>query len=114
MPSSCVLHALCVSFFFLSFFFLSDSTQVVEEEGMPRYKNPFEKGHLLIQFKVEFPTSNFADSAQLQVSDLRYDPPHSERFKVAPTHLHTFKMENLPRGISCENCTEHLQRVFNF
>lgn len=26
-------------------------------EGMPQYKNPFEKGRLIIQFLVNFPTS---------------------------------------------------------
>jgi len=32
-----------------------DSIKQVEGEGMPRYKNPFEKGNLFIKFKVEFP-----------------------------------------------------------
>lgn len=29
----------------------------VMNEGMPQYKNPFEKGRLIIQFLVNFPTS---------------------------------------------------------
>lgn len=28
-------------------------------EGMPHYKNPFEKGNLVIQFVVHFPENNF-------------------------------------------------------
>jgi len=32
-----------------------DSIKQVEGEGMPRYKNPFEKGNMFIKFKVEFP-----------------------------------------------------------
>ncbi len=28
-------------------------------EGMPTYKNPFEKGNLIVQFVVHFPPSNF-------------------------------------------------------
>lgn len=31
--------------------------KTVMGEGMPQYKNPFEKGRLIIQFLVEFPTS---------------------------------------------------------
>jgi len=30
-------------------------TKVIEGEGMPQYKNPFEKGKLLVHFDVEFP-----------------------------------------------------------
>jgi DnaJ family protein A protein 1 len=29
----------------------------VMNEGMPQYKNPFEKGRLIIQFLVNFPAS---------------------------------------------------------
>jgi len=41
----------------------SDSIQIVEDEGMPTHRRPFDKGHLLIKFKVEFPESNFGDDA---------------------------------------------------
>eukprot|EP01088_Endostelium_zonatum_P006035 TRINITY_DN18142_c0_g1_i1.p1 TRINITY_DN18142_c0_g1~~TRINITY_DN18142_c0_g1_i1.p1 ORF type:complete len:450 (-),score=148.76 TRINITY_DN18142_c0_g1_i1:96-1445(-) len=30
--------------------------RIIENEGMPRYKSPFEKGNLYIVFEVEFPT----------------------------------------------------------
>lgn len=30
-------------------------------EGMPQYKNPFEKGQLIVQFLVDFPDSIAAD-----------------------------------------------------
>jgi DnaJ family protein A protein 1 len=33
--------------------------KAIPGEGMPTYKNPFEKGNLLIQFIVHFPPSNF-------------------------------------------------------
>jgi len=36
-------------------------------EGMPRYRNPFEKGNLYIKFDVIFPSSQFIDKSQLQV-----------------------------------------------
>ncbi|KAG6446301.1 dnaJ homolog subfamily A member 2 [Manduca sexta] len=35
-------------------------------EGMPQYKNPFEKGDLYIQFDVVFPENNFATEEQLK------------------------------------------------
>lgn len=35
-------------------------------EGMPMYKNPFEKGNLYIKFNVEFPEKHFAPEAQLK------------------------------------------------
>lgn len=45
-----------------------DSVQIVEGEGMPQYKRPFDKGHLLIKFKVEFPENNFTDETTLKVN----------------------------------------------
>lgn len=35
------------------------SIKTIQGEGMPTYRNPFEKGRLFIQFKVSFPASNF-------------------------------------------------------
>jgi len=37
----------------------------IESEGMPRYKNPFEKGRLIIIFEVNFPPNNFLPEDQL-------------------------------------------------
>merc|ERR1719209_1364366 len=34
-------------------------------EGMPTYKNPFEKGKLIVQFKVEFPDSLPPETAEM-------------------------------------------------
>jgi DnaJ-class molecular chaperone len=34
-------------------------------EGMPRYKNPFDKGRLIVQFKVNFPKAGFLPNAKL-------------------------------------------------
>lgn len=45
-----------------------DSVQIVEGEGMPQYKRPFDKGHLLIKFKVEFPGNHFTDESTLKVT----------------------------------------------
>ncbi|CAB3220756.1 unnamed protein product [Arctia plantaginis] len=35
-------------------------------EGMPQYKNPFEKGNLYIKFDVVFPENNFATEEQMK------------------------------------------------
>jgi DnaJ homolog subfamily A member 1 len=39
--------------------------RAIESEGMPRYKNPFEKGRLILIFEVNFPTNNFLPEDQL-------------------------------------------------
>jgi DnaJ family protein A protein 1 len=53
-------------------FFLSPSpgevtkhgdVKYILNEGMPQYKNPFEKGRLIIQFVVNFPSSLPAEIA---------------------------------------------------
>lgn len=36
-------------------------------EGMPIYRNPFERGNLYIKFEVAFPPNNFVDEAHLKV-----------------------------------------------
>nr|KAG5712990.1 hypothetical protein BaRGS_021784 [Batillaria attramentaria] len=40
--------------------------KTVTGEGMPTYRNPFEKGNLYIKFDVTFPPNNFVESPQLQ------------------------------------------------
>eukprot|EP00047_Mylnosiga_fluctuans_P001434 m.220320 g.220320 ORF g.220320 m.220320 type:complete len:407 (-) comp10353_c0_seq1:68-1288(-) len=39
--------------------------RTVAGEGMPKYKDPFSKGRLIIKFKVNFPADNFATPEQL-------------------------------------------------
>ena len=34
-------------------------------EGMPMYRNPFEKGKLIISFKITFPTDNWISEEQV-------------------------------------------------
>lgn len=34
-------------------------------EGMPVYRDPFEKGRLIIKFKVKFPAANFISADKL-------------------------------------------------
>lgn len=40
--------------------------KAIPEEGMPMYKQPFEKGYLLVKFHVVFPKDGFAGEAELK------------------------------------------------
>ena len=44
---------------------------------MPQYKNPFERGRLLVQFQVKFPESNWLPPQQLPKLE-SYLPPREE------------------------------------
>ena len=46
-------------------------------EGMPTYKNPFEKGKLVINFTVKFPEDNWITGDQIQELE-KYLPPRVE------------------------------------
>jgi len=37
----------------------------IESEGMPRHKNPFEKGRLIVAFEVQFPTDGWLPPPKL-------------------------------------------------
>jgi len=39
--------------------------KVIPKEGMPTYKNPFEKGDLFVTFSLTFPPSNWLKPAEL-------------------------------------------------
>lgn len=45
----------------------SGSVRVVRGEGMPQYRNPFEKGDLYIKFDVQFPDNNWISPEKLVV-----------------------------------------------
>lgn len=40
---------------------------MVKGEGMPQYRNPFEKGDLYVKFDVQFPENNWIDADKLNV-----------------------------------------------
>lgn len=42
------------------------SVRCVVGEGMPFYRNPFEKGNFLVRFEITFPPENFAPPEDLQ------------------------------------------------
>ena len=54
--------------YLIVFFCFPGCRRVVENEGMPMHRNPFERGHLIIKFHIEFPENNFASESQLEVS----------------------------------------------
>ena len=62
---------LCHVSLFLSLLLLfsTGSIRVVRGEGMPQYRNPFEKGDLFIKFDVQFPSSNWISPEKLTVSN---------------------------------------------
>ena len=41
---------------------------VIEGEGMPHYRSPFDKGNLIIKFDVQFPDVLVASLADIKVS----------------------------------------------
>ncbi|XP_040189715.1 dnaJ homolog subfamily A member 1-like [Rana temporaria] len=43
-----------------------DETKCILKEGMPKYRDPFEKGNLIIQFKVKFPKPGWIPADRLQ------------------------------------------------
>lgn len=57
--------------------------KVVMNEGMPHYKNPFEKGRLIIAFNVKFPQDNWVPVAKLKDLE-RLLPPRQEL--IIPDH----------------------------
>jgi hypothetical protein len=53
---------------------LAGDIRTVQGEGMPKYRDPFEKGRLFIKFKVAFPADGFATPEQLAALE-RLLPP---------------------------------------
>ncbi|BFZ19273.1 hypothetical protein BsWGS_22312 [Bradybaena similaris] len=48
--------------------------KVVVGEGMPHYRNPFERGNLFIGFKISFPENNFSGLEQLKLLEAVLPP----------------------------------------
>ena len=53
---------------------VSGATRCVYNEGMPIYRNPFEKGNLYIKFELTFPPNQFANEKQLKVCEQNFLP----------------------------------------
>jgi len=49
----------------------SGDVKIIPREGMPTYKNPFDKGNLFIHFSIEFPEKNWIPNDKLaQLAEL--------------------------------------------
>ena len=57
------------AFFNLQFiaFFIVGCVRSVIGEGMPHFRNPFEKGNLYIKFDITFPPNKFTEEPKLKV-----------------------------------------------
>lgn len=68
LASTSVLNEIrCVRFVLNHAASLPGSVRVVRGEGMPQYRNPFEKGDLFIKFDVQFPQNNWISPEKLVV-----------------------------------------------
>ena len=43
------------------------AVKIVQGEGMPMFRNPYERGSLFIKFDVKFPENHFADEETIKV-----------------------------------------------
>lgn len=48
-------------------FLPAGSVRMVRGEGMPQYRNPFDKGDLYVKFDVQFPQNNWISPEKLVV-----------------------------------------------
>lgn len=64
---------------------VAGSVRVVRGEGMPHYRNPFEKGDLFIKFEVQFPENKWISPEKLTVSRMMDD----RILRVKLSFLHT-------------------------
>ncbi|CAH8492127.1 unnamed protein product [Heterobilharzia americana] len=55
--------------------FTNKDYRAIDAEGMPRYKNPFEKGRLIVKFDIAFPKKDFLPMAQLESLRKLLPPP---------------------------------------
>ena len=63
----CNVYAVNVIIYLCRLFGLPGSVKCVMEEGMPTYRNPFQKGNLYVKFEITFPPNKFADETRLKV-----------------------------------------------
>lgn len=56
--------------------------KVAAGEGMPIYRNPFEKGNLVITFEVEYPAAEWFSIAENREALAKLLPPKQDQGKV--------------------------------
>jgi DnaJ-class molecular chaperone len=60
-----------------------EGIKVATGEGMPIYRNPFEKGNLVIQFEVEYPNAEWFSNAANRDSLAKILPPKADQVAAA-------------------------------
>eukprot|EP01137_Pigoraptor_chileana_P003784 Opistho-2@44497 len=73
------------------------AVKTIKNEGMPRHRNPFEKGNLYISFKVKFPEDNFADANGLELLR-RILPPARPLPQFAPDEVEEVELDKFEPG----------------
>lgn len=71
--------------------------KVVSGEGMPQYKNPFEKGNLYVKFEIQFPDNNFATEEQMKMLE-RFLPPKPEFVMPSGEHVEEVDLHEYDRN----------------
>lgn len=72
---------------------------MVKGEGMPQYRNPFEKGDLYIKFDVQFPENNWIDADKLNVKSPS-NPTRCIIWHLFKLSVH-FKCSNFSQELEC-------------
>jgi len=62
--------------------------RIVKNEGMPKYRDPYEKGRLFIKFKVVFPPAGFGSPEALAALE-KLLPPRPQPMEEADVEEHT-------------------------
>ena len=96
---------------------LHPAVSVVKGEGMPQYRNPFEKGDLFIKFDVQFPDNNWINPEKLVVSENPWGLIKHETHCICFTYLfsityfmrHGVSLSLFPRNL--KTCFLLVQRI---
>ena len=57
--------------------------KVAAGEGMPIYRNPFEKGNLIVQFEVEYPPAEWFSIQENRDAIAKLLPPKQDQGKLS-------------------------------
>lgn len=61
---------------------IAGCVKVIEGEGMPLPKMPFQKGQLIVQFDVQFPENQFCDEVGLKALEVLLPPRPAFRMPI--------------------------------
>lgn len=84
-----------------------DAIKVIIGEGMPRYKNPTEKGNLIIQFSVNFPADHWIPDDKLQALHELLPAPTYAMPEVDPSELEEVTLSNFDPSMQQESRRAH-------